>query len=69
MGQVTVRVDDKDLNEMDRIMKSEGLETRSELIRKAWKVYKRFKDQEAQGRVIVSMPPDAIKDSPVQLTI
>lgn len=68
MGQVTVRVDDKDLSEMDRLLKAEGLETRSELIRKAWKLFKTVKSEEAQGRVLMMMPSEQVKNSPIQLS-
>ncbi len=68
MGQVTVRVDDKDLGDMDRLLKAEGLETRSELIRRAWKLFKTVKSEEAQGRVLMMMPSEQVKNSPIQLS-
>lgn len=69
MGQITVRFEEEDLQDMDSLLRKQGLGTRSELLRRAWNVYRTIKKAESEGRVAVMMPADQIKTAPIQITL
>lgn len=69
MGQITVRIEDKDLKEMDTLMQEEGLATRSEVVRRALTLLKTVKKGESEGKVAVMMPQEALKSATVQLVV
>jgi metal-responsive CopG/Arc/MetJ family transcriptional regulator len=69
MGQITVRIEDRDLKEMDNLMHKEGLATRSEVVRKALNLFKAVKKGESEGKVAVMMPAEQLKSATVQLVV
>ena len=69
MGQLTIRMGEKDLAEMDNLVKKEGLETRSELIRRAWTAYKKIKNEESKGKVLVITPAEQASNTPMLFSL
>lgn len=69
MGQITIRFGDREIEEIDKVLQNKGLETRSELIRRAWTVYKTIAQQEINGYVFVAMPATKMKDEPIRIAI
>lgn len=65
--QICVRLDNTDIEPMERLLKQEGLENKSELVRKSLQVYIKIKMAEKDGRVLVLMPKDQLASAPVQL--
>ena len=69
MPQLTVRFEDSDLQQMDALLRREGLETRSELLRRAWHAFRSIKQAESEGRVVLLTPAEQTNNVAIRLSI
>jgi len=67
--QITVRLNDNELRELDKIAKKEGIENRSEIVRKCIKLYLHVKVLEEQGKVLMLVPKEQAQNSATQILI